>query len=284
MRQCERRYSLRLSHFRTLSFFHLFRMTHLELKKHVPSGTVALQRPARRNALDRELLRALRQAFGDFHQERKVRAVILTGVGDVFSAGMDLAEMKATISSDDALQQWHQDVTLYKELLEVMLRFPKPIIAAVNGPALGAGAGLVLASDIVLASPQASFGFTEPRRGLVSGLLIPLLQFRVGGGCAAKMLLTAEACAAEEALRVGLCHELVANDLLWARAHELAGVVARSAPEAIQLTKKVLNETVGEQLATWLSAGAAASATARTTEAAAEGVAAFLEKREPEWP
>jgi methylglutaconyl-CoA hydratase len=82
---------------------------------------------------------------------------------------------------------------------------------------------------------------------------------------------------------IGLYHEIVAGDAVWARAHEIAGEIAKSAPEAIQLTKKMLNETIGEQLGTLLSAGAAASATARTTDAAREGLAAFLEKREPKW-
>jgi methylglutaconyl-CoA hydratase len=164
-----------------------------------------------------------------------------------------------------------------------MLLFPKPIIAAVNGPAVAGGAGLALASDLVIATPEAKFGLPEPRRGVVAGMVSPLLMFRVGGSHAANLLLTARTIEAAEALRIGLYHELVAGDLVWARAQELAGEIARCAPEAIQLTKKMLNETIGEHLGTLLSAGAAASATARTTEAAREGLAAFLEKREPKW-
>ena len=80
-----------------------------------------------------------------------------------------------------------------------------------------------------------------------------------------------------------MVHEIVKGDILWARGQELAGEIAKSAPEAIQLTKRLLNETIGENVGTQLSAGSAASATARTTEAAAEGLAAFMEKREPKW-
>jgi len=256
----------------------------IRANKNLPSGTIILNRPDRRNALSRELILALQQMLQDFHQERKVRAVILIGAGSAFCAGMDLAEMLETSQRDDALSQWHRDAVLYKELLETMLRYPKPIIAAVNGPAVAGGAGLVLAADLVVASAKAKFGLPEPQRGLVAGLVSPLLHFRVGGSQAAKLLLTADLIDAEEAHRVGLFHEVVSDDLIWVRAQQLAEQCAKSAPEAVQLTKRMLNETIGDHLGVLLSAGAAASATARTTEAAAEGLSAFLEKREPKWP
>jgi methylglutaconyl-CoA hydratase len=255
----------------------------VHVRKHVPSGTIVLNRTEKCNALSRMMIMNLRQAFSDLHQERNVRAVILTGKGSSFCAGMDLKEMKKTREKKDALQQWHHDVSLYKDLLEQMLQFPKPIIAAVNGPALAGGAGLVLASDIAIASRDASFGLPEPKRGLVAGVVAPLLFFRLGGSLSADLLLTARQLDAEQALRINLFREIVEHDLLWARAHQIVEECAKSAPEAIQLSKRILNETIGEQLSTILSAGAAASATARTTEAAAEGLDAFLEKREPEW-
>jgi methylglutaconyl-CoA hydratase len=259
-------------------------MSLLEVKKHVPSGTIILNRPDKRNALSRQLLADLLQAFSDLHQERQVRAVILTGAGSAFCAGMDLAEMKATAAEPDSQEQWHDDAVLYKDVLETMLRFPKPLIAAVNGPAVAGGAGLVLACDVVVAAREATFGLPEPRRGVVAGLVSPLLAFRVGGGAAARLLLTAELISADEAHRIGLFHELVGLEMAWARAHQLAEQIAKSAPESLQLTKRMLNETIGEHLFSQLYAGAAASATARTTEAAAEGLAAYLEKREPKWP
>jgi len=259
-------------------------MVLVEVKKHIPSGTIILNRPEKRNALSRQTMAELLQALEDFHVERRVRAVILTGAGDAFCSGMDLAEMSETNRQPDAHRQWYHDAVQYKELIEYMLRFPKPIIAAVNGPAVAGGAGLVLASDIVVAGEGACLGFPEPRRGLVAGLVAPLLTFRIGAGYAANLLLTARLIDAAEAARVNLFHELVRPDLVWARAHALAEACAQSAPEALQLTKKLVNETIGEHLQVLLSAGAAASATSRTTEAAAEGLAAFLQKRAPQWP
>lgn len=257
----------------------------IKLRKNLPSGTIILNRPAKRNALSRVLLEQIKQAFHDFHQERKVRAVILTGAGDAFCAGMDLAEMLETMRQPEAKAQaqWYEDAVAYKELLDVMLMYPKPIIAAVNGPAVAGGAGLVLAADIVVASKKASFGLPEPRRGLAAGMVAPLLEFRVGAGQSARLLLTADMITAQEALRLGLFHEVVDDDLVWARAHELAETCAKSAPESLQLTKQMLNETIGNHLSVSLSAGAAASATARTTAAAEEGLRAFMEKRPPVW-
>jgi methylglutaconyl-CoA hydratase len=253
------------------------------VKVNHPSGSIILNRPDKRNALTRQMLEDLAQAFDDLHQERKVRAVILTGAGTAFCAGMDLAEMQATAQQPDALQMWHSDAVQYRELIDKMLQFPKPIIAAVNGPAVAGGAGLMLASDIVIGTPESKFGLPEPRRGIVAGLVSPLLVFRIGASQAANLLLTGKTIEPSEALRIGLYHEVVPGELVWARAQELAGEVAKCAPEAILLTKRMLNETIGEHLGTLLSAGAAASATARTTEAAREGLAAFLEKREPKW-
>ncbi len=256
----------------------------VRVKVHAPSGTIILDRPDKCNALSRLMMLQLQQALEDLHQQRSVRAVIVTGAGTAFCAGADIAEIHATYGNEDVLEQWHRDTMQYRALLDYMLQFPKPIIAAVNGPAVGAGAGLVLASDIVLATPLARFGLPEPRRGLVAGISSPLLAFRIGAGRAAYLLLTGKLIEAADALAIGVYHQLVQHDLIWAAAHDGAIQCSQSPAEALQLTKRMLNETIGEQLGVQLSAGAAVSATSRTTEAAAEGIAAFLEKREPKWP
>ncbi len=259
-------------------------MSLLRLHIHEHTATVILNRPEKRNALNRALLAELQEMFEDLHLEKRVRAVVLTGAGNVFCAGMDLGEMLETSKLPNANELWHGDAAAYRNLVEYMLRFPKPIIAAVNGPAIAGGAGLLLASDIVLAAEGSTFGLPEPLRGIVAGLVAPLLTFRVGGGHAARLLLTAQTVGTAEAFRVGLFHEVVNPDLLWPRATELAGQCAKCAPPALLQTKRMLNETIGEQMLVQLGAGAAASATARTTEEAREGLAAFLEKREPKWP
>jgi methylglutaconyl-CoA hydratase len=259
-------------------------MSALKLNIHQHVATLIFNRPDKRNALSRALLAELAERLEDLHLEKRVRAVVLTGAGTAFCAGMDLGEMHATAKSERPHDQWQEDAMNYRDLLEQMLRFPKPLIAAVNGPCLAGGAGLMLACDIVIASESATFGLPEPLRGITAGVVSPVLTFRIGAGQAGRLLLTAITIDAQEARRIGLFHEVVHADHLWPRAVEIAGQCARCAPEALQLTKRMLNETIGEHLSTLLSAGAAVSATARTTEAAAEGLAAFLEKREPKWP
>src|SRR5271170_7047990 len=139
-------------------------MTDALVRIHVaaPAGTIILNRAAKRNALSRALLAELSQALDDLHLERRVRAVILTGSGPAFCAGMDLGEMLDSSRQDDAYAQWHSDAVVYLDLLLKMLRFPKPLVAAVNGPAMAGGAGLLLACDIVVAAETATFGLPEP--------------------------------------------------------------------------------------------------------------------------
>ncbi len=262
----------------------LHSMPLVKVHVHEHTGTIILNRPEKRNALTRQLIAELMQALDDLRRERRVRAVVLSGSGTAFCAGMDLHEMQETAQSENAQSLWQEDAVAYRDVIEEMLRLPKPIIATVGGPAVAGGAGLVLASDVVLAAPEAKFGLPEPKRGIVAGLVAPLLAFRLGGGRAAYLLLTAQMIPAEEAHRIGIYHELMAGEKLWPRAHQLAGEIAACALEAMLLTKRLLNETIGEHLATLLNAGAAVSATARTTEAAAEGLSAFLEKRDPKFP
>jgi methylglutaconyl-CoA hydratase len=241
------------------------------------AGTIVLNRPEHGNALTRSMVEQIVEALDDLYLEKRVRAIILTGAGDSFCVGADVAEMLSTQEIDEPEEQWGADAADFRDLLVRMLEITKPIIAAVHGPARGHGAALVAAADLVIASD------VDPRHGMVSGLAAPLLNFRIGAGHAARLLLTGETIDADEALRIGLFHELVKGDLLWARAVEIAKLVAHGSPEAIQLTKRMINETLGENLVTQLSTGAIMTATARTTEAAQEGIAALIEGRRPNW-
>ncbi len=255
----------------------------VQVRKDVPSGTILLNRPNRRNALSQEVVKLLLEAFEDFQQERSVRAVILTGTGNTFCSGTDLQELQDIAAQPDAMEAWQADTRQFLELIEYMLRFPKPIIAAVNGWIVGSGAALMLAADVVIAGTSARILMPESKRGLISGIAAPLLAFRVGTGPAANILLSGNTIDANQALKLSLFHETVEDDFVWARSQELCKQFAMGAIQSHQLTKRLLNETIGEQLFTQLSIGAANTAAARTTDAAVEGIAAFLEKREPNW-
>jgi len=248
-----------------------------------PSGTITINRPARKNALSRQIVANLIEAFEDLHQERNVRAVILTGTGDHFCSGTDLRELKESAESKNAHQLHHADVVQMQNLIETMLRYPKPIIAAVNGFTVGSGMALMLAADMVVAGENAKFQLPEALRGLTAGISAPLLAFRIGTGRASALLHSGKSLNAAEALAAGLIHDVVADDLIWARSFEIAKQCAAGARESHQITKQMLNETIGENLFTQLSIGAANMAAARTTPAALEGIKAFLEKRDPNW-
>ena len=247
------------------------------------SGTIIVSRADKRNAITRNMIAQLSEALGDLHQEKNVRGIILTGADDVFSAGSDLNEIRETMKASDPQAIWFNDGMAQKDLIEQMLRFPKPIIAAVNGAAMGFGAALVLASDLVVATEKATFGFPETQRGLVPGIAAPLLSFRLGSAAAADFLMRGEEATAASCLERGIYRWIVAHDLVWAKADAIIRNLSCTDPIAVSMTKRLLNETIGEYLFTQLSAGAAATASARTTAAAEEGINAFLEKRDPEW-
>ena len=255
----------------------------VQVRKDAPSGTILINRPDKRNALSREIVSELAQAFEDFHQEREVRGVILTGIGDAFCSGTDLFQLQETATQKDAMLVWHQDAESFRALIEQMLRFPKPIICAVNGPVVGSGLALMLACDVVVASEKASVSIPESLRGLSPGLSVPLLSYRLGSGLASKLLFSGQPVDAAPAKEIGLFHEVVSEDFVWAKSNEVITRVAATARESHQMTKQFLVESIGESLLTQLTIAAANMAAARTTPAASEGIAAFLEKRDPDW-
>ncbi|MEM7455153.1 MAG: enoyl-CoA hydratase/isomerase family protein [Planctomycetota bacterium] len=255
----------------------------VQLRKDAPSGTIMINRPDRSNALSREIVSAIHSALEDFLLEGSVRAVILTGTGSNFCSGTDLHQLKETAEGKNAMETWHEDAIKMVGLIEYMLHYPKPLLAAVNGQVIGTGAALMLACDIVVAATSAGLCMPEALRGLSPALTAPLLSFRIGTGATSNILLAGNPCDAEEAKRLGLFHELTGDDFVWARCNELAAQLALGARESHQSTKQMLNQTVGEGLITRLKVGAASMAAARTTPAALEGINAFLEKRDPDW-
>ncbi len=248
-----------------------------------PSATILLRRPTRQNALSREVIGSFQQMLYDLNQESRVRAIIVTGADPAFCAGTDLSEIHESQKSNDAIQQWAADAEQLCDLMANLMRFPKPLIAAANGATLGAGLALATACDVIIASTAATFGIPEPRRGLTSSLALPLLQFRIGGSHTANLAMRGHQIDAQEALAIGLVQQVVPHEQLWARCHELTGEIASNSADAIALTKRVLNETVGEQILKQLASAAAATASARTTPSAFEGVSAFKQKRPPDW-
>ncbi|MGV3485492.1 MAG: enoyl-CoA hydratase/isomerase family protein [Planctomycetaceae bacterium] len=261
-------------------------MNLVDVKVHAPTATILMDRSSVGNALDEQLIGDLGQALDDLHQEKRVRAVVLTGAGEDFCLGMDLLELHQHTELDEllAMPRWIEHWQRLADLVEKFLRFPKPVVAAVDGKAHGAGFSLALTADILVASQTASFSATAIQRGMVAGVLAPLLAFRTNASLASRMLLTGETLSSKQALRLGLVARRVASPQIWVAANEFATVCSAHAASPLAVTKRLLNETIGETLLTQLSVGAATAATACSTETAAEGLKAFAAKRPAVWP
>ena len=256
----------------------------IRVKVNEPTGTIILDRASRCNALNREMIEQLAQALDDLRQEKKVRGIVLTGSGPHFCSGMDLKQWHETSKSNEPMGQWHADAVGLQGVIEQILRLPKPVIAAVDGGAFAAGLALVLACDLVVASHRATFSVPAPKLGIVSGMVAPLLVFRAGASVASQFLLGGAELTAAEAKNVGLVQHVVEPEQIWVRSSTWIDSISTGAAESIQLTKRVLNEMVGEQMLSQLASGAAATATSLTTEAATEGMEAFVQKRPTAFP
>ena len=261
-------------------------MQHIEVKVHDRVATLLIDRPEKHGALSPGLLTDLRQAISDVHQEKRVRSVVLTAHGKSFCSGVDMSVLQEIreLPEPNQRQQWFEYWRQLAETCEDMMRLPKPIVAAVDGPALGAGFAIALACDMIVASEKAVFSAGAVRHGLVGGITAALLAFRIHTSLAARMSLTGNAISADEAFAVGLLVQPpVTCDQIWVTACNVANEASVGSPQAVQATKRLINESVGELLLTQISAAAADSATACTTESAGEGIDAFAKKTKPQW-
>jgi methylglutaconyl-CoA hydratase len=204
-----------------------------ERREHVLDLT--LNRPQSRNALSRDLIAELTAALRTAQTDESVRAVILTGAPPAFCAGLDLREVATTTPT-----QAEQDASALVALLETLDGLRKPTIAAVNGPALGGGAGLVSVCDIVVCGASGSIGYPEVRRGLVAAVVMTYLRRVVGERQLKYLLLTGEPLTAPRALELGLVTELVPDAELIPRARHYAAMFASSPPQALAQTKALL--------------------------------------------
>lgn len=244
---------------------------------------ITLRRSEKRNALTRQSVEQLRDAANSVASNETVRLLILAAEGPVFCAGMDLSEMQQRAKDAHAADLWQQDAGLYREVLETLFWLPKPTLALVQGPALAGGVGLVLACDLVLAAEEAFFALPEPKRGITAAMVAPLLIHRLGPSSARYLLLSGRRVSADEARRLGLCHEVVSADRLKQQQEELCRSILTGSPQALVQTKRQILDCSASALPSQLEAGMRISAEARQRDEASEGLAAFLEKRTPRW-
>jgi methylglutaconyl-CoA hydratase len=244
---------------------------------------IALNRPDKRNALDSATIAALGAALERCAGDAQVRMLQLTGAGDVFCAGADLAEMQAQAGASEAANVAHAE-TLAR-VLGFLDAFPKPTLARVNGDGYGGALGLIAACDIVVVDAAAKFAFTEVRLGIIPAVVSPFVLGKISESAARRYFLTAETLSAAALQEIGLAHEVVAADLLDATCARLADAILKGAPGAQAAAKQLVRDA--QQAAARRGAAAVEMATRlarlRVQAEAQEGFAAFFAKRKASW-
>jgi methylglutaconyl-CoA hydratase len=231
---------------------------------------ITLARPDRRNAFDAALIAELAEAFVGVG---RARAVVLAGDGPSFSAGADVDWMRSSV--DLSYQENVADANALRAMLQAIDSCPAPVVARVQGHALGGGAGLVAAADIAIAAPDTVFAFSEVKLGIIPAVISPFALARIGPGSARRYFVTGERFDAETALRIGLVHE-VAEDL-DAVIDRVVGELLSAGPQAARWAKRLVREQPdGPETARWI-------AERRASDEGQEGLRAFLEKRPPSW-
>jgi enoyl-CoA hydratase/carnithine racemase len=241
---------------------------------------VTINRPNVLNALDRLTIDSLRRAMLDFKHDDSVRAIIVTGTGDrSFVAGADITELAVqtpTAGREHALTGQH--------VFDVIENLGKPVIAAINGFALGGGCELAMACTVRIAADTAKIGQPEIALGLIPGYAATQrLPRLIGKGRAMEMILTGTSIAADEALRIGLVTRVVPAAELMAEARKLAAQLARSAPIAMRYIINAVNKGPEMPFAEACQYEATLFGLVASTDDMREGTAAFLEKRKPEF-
>jgi methylglutaconyl-CoA hydratase len=233
---------------------------------------VTLARPQQMNAFDAELIAELAAAFADTGD---ARAVLLSGEGPSFCAGADVKWQRASI--DLSYEENVEDALRLYRMLEAIDASPAPVVARVQGYALGGGSGLVGCADIAIAAEDATFGFSEVKLGIIPAVISPFVLPRIGSGAARRYFLTGERFGAGTALGIGLVHEVVPPDELDDAVSRVLGELETAGPQAVREAKRLIREGPRDEET------AKIAARLRAGEEGQEGLRAFLDRRRPGW-
>lgn len=246
-------------------------------------GIITLNRAERHNAFDDELIRELSAALAAMEIDDAVRVVVLSSTGKSFCAGADLNWMKR--AAGYSLDETQRDAASLAGMLRALNEMKKPTVARVQGPAYGGGVGLVAACDIAIAAFDAQFALTEVRLGIIPAVISPYVIAAIGERKARRYMLTAERFSAAEAYRIGLVHEIVPGEAeLDEAVGEIVDTLLANGPAALgeckALIKAVANRPINSEV---IIDTAQRIARVRASAEGREGMAAFLEKRKPNW-
>ncbi len=259
----------------------------LRVERTGPGGALArvtLTRPEVRNAFNAELIAVLHDAFGRLAGEppERLRAVLLAGEGKAFSAGADIGWQRQAMAL--SLEENRADAGRLQAMLTAIDECPAPVVARVHGAALGGGMGLCCVADVVLATADTRFGFTEAKLGILPAIISPFVLARIGDGHARALFMTGERFDAGRALRMGLVHEVVADEAaLDARVEAVLGELLTSGPRAVREAKALVRARRSLGHADFAARALDAAARQRVSAEGQEGLGAFLDKRRPSW-
>jgi enoyl-CoA hydratase/carnithine racemase len=243
---------------------------------------ITFNRPEVLNVFRRAMFQRMLELCDEIVRDENIRAVLLTGAGRAFSAGIDLDEVSRLFDGSMTMDEARAELNEMQELTRRMVNLPKPIVAAINGIAIGAGAEVAIASDIRMASQTASFAFAEVQRGIfeTNGVMHRLPRL-IGMGRAAQVLLTGEKISAQSALEMGLVTKVVPSEILFQEALETARMLVTNAPISVRLVKQVLQQSYDLDLESVMRLETEGTLECLASEDLQEGVQAFMEKRAP---
>ena len=259
-------------------------MAVLRVSRDEAVARVSLARPDVRNAFNAELIGELRAAFENLASEPPdaLRAVVLAGEGSVFCAGADVEWMRAAVGL--SVEDNERDAAAMQAMFTVIDACPVPVIARVTGAALGGGMGLCAVADVVVATADTTFGFTETRLGIIPAVISAFVLPKIGESHARALFATGERFNAERAQRIGLVHDLVADEAaLDARVAELLDELRSAGPEAARAAKALVRDLRGLPEIEARSETVGRIARLRGSPEGQEGLTAFVEKRRPSW-
>ena len=237
---------------------------------------IALNRPERRNALDQELLTELRDALRVSASDESVRVVLLTGAGKDFCSGMDL-RVFGTDAADD-VAKFQAEARNMAGLLLDMRRHPRPIVAAVQGRALGGGCGIATAADIVLAAESAQFGYPEINIGFVPAIVTAILRRLVSEKRAFELIASGDVISAKTALEYGMINRVFGSGTFDRDVEEYVAHLASKSTSGLAMAKELFYRTDAMEFEAAIEAGVEINAFARTTEDFKRGIEKFLKK------
>ncbi|MBL7666108.1 MAG: enoyl-CoA hydratase/isomerase family protein [Bacteriovoracaceae bacterium] len=252
----------------------------IEIKNFV--ATVTLNRPEVHNAFNAELIKELSQTFQKLDNDKKVKVIVLTGSGSSFCAGADVNWMKSMVNFTK--KENIADSMKMANMFEGINACSKPLIGVVNGHALGGGAGLVSVCDYVIAVPEASFGFTEVRLGLIPAVISPYVIAKIGESNARAWFLSGERFSAKTAYDMHLIHEVADKNILAQQTQKIIESFLKAAPEATQVAKELIQVVTKNLKQTKLKKITCEQiAKRRVSKEGQEGMNSLLEKRKPQW-